>query len=231
MFPEPWSVTKKVSSMASHQDNGPFWWVLAATLILAQGMSGCAVHYDDRRSGVEHLWGFGQLRLENQSAGTNSNWAAVTTGVRIPGLCLEIGRDHFGFTFGCLNRQRLAVVDTNATAGLKGPAVAPGVRTGGDTNNLWALGHLQMRSVAAPARHYAIVTGKALAGLGASLGRHDTSLGLVLDGRQQASALDENIRLDFDQDAPRWPGFDLFALRVEASAPNNPNQNNAHGKP
>ena len=69
-------------------------------------------------------------------------------------------------------------------------------------------------------RHYAIVTGKALAGLEASLGNGDNSLGLVLDGRQRAVVLDENIRLDFDQDAPRWPGFDLFAARVSSNPDN-----------
>jgi hypothetical protein len=192
-------------------------------------LTGCAVHYGDSRSGVEHLWGFGQLRLESQPTG--GGLAAVTTGVRVPGLCVEVGRDHFGFTFGYLDRQRLAVVDTNAAAGRKHPVASPRFCSIGSTNALWALGHLQMRTVPAPTHHYAIVTGKALAGLGASLGNQDNSLGLVLDGRQQAVVLDENILLDFDQDAPRWPGFDLFKMQVKSSTPDNPNQHSMQGEP
>lgn len=217
--------------MASQTENRRIGWLLAGTLILAQGVSGCAVHYGDSRTGAEHLWGFGQLRLEEQMAGTNDNWAVVATGMRIPGLCLEIGRDHFGFTLGYLNREQLVVVSTKAADDVKYPDTALGVHLAGNTNSPWAFGHLQMRAVANPEHHYAIVTSKALAGLGASLGGHDNSLGFALDGNQRAVVLDENIRLDFDQDASRWPGFDLFAMHVAASFPNNPDKNNAQEKP
>jgi len=179
--------------------------------------SGCALHYCNAKNGTEHLWGLGQLRLQNQSAG--SNYVAVVTGIRAPGLCLEVGRDHFGFTFGYLNRQRLEVVSTNTIANLQFPVVSPRICAFGSTNAPWAWGHLQMVAVPSPTHHYAIVTGKALAGLGAGMGNQDNNFGFAMDGRQRAVVLDENVRLDFDQDVPRWPGFDLFTMRVNATTP------------
>lgn len=164
--------------------------------------------------GTEHLWGFGQLRLQNQLAG--SNHVAVVTGVRAPGLCLEIGRDHFGFTFGYLNRQRLEVVGTNVIESLRFPVTSPKIVSFGTIDAPWAWGHLKMRTVPSRTYRYAIITGKALAGIGAGLGNQDNNFGMVVDGRQRAVVLDENVHLNFDQDAPRWPGFDLFAMHVEA---------------
>jgi hypothetical protein len=205
----------------------------AARLIWAAGIAlltaGCAVHYTDTKTGAEHLLGFGQLELKKKPAG--DGLAAIVTGVRVPGLCLEVGRDHFGFSLGYLNRQTLRVVNTNATDGLEPPRVSPGVRTGGDADALWAFGLLRMRSIASPVTHHAIVTGKALAGFGAGLGNGDDGLGLALDGRQKTVLFDENIRLDFDQDAPRWPGFDLFALKVSSFTPTIPTNQGTKGEP
>lgn len=197
--------------------------------ILALAGSGCAIHYADNRSGAEHLWGFGQLRVQKEATG--GGLTAVTTGYRVPGLCLELGRDHFGFTFGYLDRQRLCVVRSNEVADLRFPTAWPAVCAGGETNALWAFGHLRSRSVPLNSRHVAIVTGKALAGFGAGVGGDDTSLGLVLDGRQCAVVLDPNAQLDFDQDAPRWPGFDLFSMRISSSIQHDSNQTLTLRKP
>lgn len=203
---------------------------LVGLLILA-GASGCAVHYSNPQTGAEHLWGLGQLRLEQESPATNSNWAAVTSGYRVPGLCLSVGRDHFGFTLGYLDRQRLAVVSTNQIAELHTPTNSVAWLSSREVNSRWAFGHLRMRGVGSPHRHWAIVTGKALVGLGAGVGGGETSLGVAVDSRQLAVVQDENIHLEFDQDAPRWPGFDLFAAQVQASSLNNSKPNHTEGEP
>ena len=195
------------------------------------GLSGCAVHYSNRQTGVEHLWGLGQLRLEKESAGMTSNWAAVTSGYRVPGLCLSVGRDHFGFTLGYLDRQRMAVVSTNQISDLQLPTNSVAGLSWREVNSRWAFGHLRMRGVGSPHRHWAIVTGKALAGLGAGVGGGDTSVSVALDSRQLAVVQDENVHLEFDQDAPRWPGFNLFATQVQASSPNHLKPNHREGAP
>jgi hypothetical protein len=167
--------------------------------------------------------------MENRSTG--GDLAAVITGWRVPGLCLEIGRDHYGLSFGYLARQQLAVVSPDVVASLKHPKVSPRFLSNGNTNAPWAFGHLRMRGAGSPSHHHAIVTGKALAGLGAGLGDYDTSLGFVLDGRQRAVVVDENIQLDFDQDARRWPGCDLFEMKVISSIPTDQSNNGRLGVP
>lgn len=191
----------------------------------------CAVHYSNPRTGAEHLWGLGQLRLEQESPVTNVNWTAVTSGCRVPGLCLSVGRDHFGFTLGYLDHQRLAVVCTNQIPELQLPTNSIAWLSARDVNSRWAFGHLRMRGVGSPHRPWALVTGKALAGLGAGMGGGDTSLGVVLDSRQLAMIQHGNVHLKFDQDAPRWPGFDLFATQVQASSANHSKPNQKEGEP
>jgi hypothetical protein len=179
--------------------------------------SGCAIHYQNPQTGAEQLWGLGQLRLRVESAGGDGQLAAVSSGCRVPGLCLDVGRDHFGFTLGYLDRQRLVVVSSNLTAALQTPTNSVAGMLAREVNSLWAFGHLHMRTVGRMDRHQAIVTGKALAGFGAGLGGNDSSLSLALDTRQSAVVAGENVQVDFDQDASRWPGFNLFTAKVQAT--------------
>jgi len=182
-----------------------------ARVLLMVGLTGCAIHYSDRRTGTEHLWGLGQMQ---SSRSNNCEFATIVTGYRVPGLCLEIGRDHFGLTLGYLNRQQLAVVNTNATDAIQPPHATPPFLSRGITNGLWGFGHLRMRALPSSNHYYAIITGKAMAGFCAGAGGGDTALSLALDSRQAAVVLDENVHLEFDQDAPRWPGLDLFNTQV-----------------
>jgi hypothetical protein len=191
--------------------------------------TGCALHYNDNAKGTEHLWGFGQLRLQREPAG--SNFVAIVTGVRAPGLVLEIGKDHFGLTLGYLERQRLELVSEDTSVHLSFPSVSPRIASFGETNAPWACGHLQMRTVPALTHHYAIMTGKSLVGLGANLGKQDNNFGIVMDGRQCAVLLDESIRLDLEQTSRRWPGFNLFTTDVRAAGSDSFNQNNTERKP
>src|SRR5688572_6110954 len=116
-----------------------------AGFMLLGGASGCAIHYGNPRTGNEHLWGLGQLRLETQAAGTNGSWAAVASGHRVSGLCLEVGRDHFGFVLGYLDRQRLAVVSAAELPHLQPPTAMPAWLAPRNANARWAFGHLRMR--------------------------------------------------------------------------------------
>jgi hypothetical protein len=198
-------------------------------LLLCLISCGCAIRYSDPHTGAEHLWGFGQLRLQTERSG--GQFTTVTTGSRVPGLCLDVGRNHFGVSLGYASRQRLQVVETNSIAGFLYPSNSAAIRLSHDRSAPWAVGHLRLCGAGESARHCAIVTGRALAGLGAGLGGGDTSVGLGTHSRQVVMVTDGNVSLDLDQDAPRWPGFNLFATKVNAFVADETEENPKQGDP
>lgn len=190
--------------------------VVFAVALLLVGCSGCALRYANPATGAEHLWGFGQLRMCVESQNPNANWAVVTTGCRVPGLCVSVGRDHFGLNLGYFNRQQLSVVSNDEIAMLQPPTNSLAGLWAREANSRWVFGWLRMQSVGASHRRLAVVTGRALAGLRMGAGSGDTSIGMFLDSRQMLRIHDEDVHLKFDQTARRWPGFDLFETRVVA---------------
>lgn len=179
-------------------------------------LGGCAIHYSDKSRGSEHLFGFGQLRLDVRDLG--SNLVHVTRGSRIPGLCLGLGPGHFEVSFGYAIRQDWIVAGADRLTGIQNPQARPALLFALDSNGAWGLGHLRMNSLPARKTVHASASGTAIAGLRAIVGANDTSLNVGLDARQRLVVHAENFRLNIDQNAPRWPGFDLFAARVESLA-------------
>ncbi len=174
------------------------------------------MRYSDSRNGAEHLWGFGNLRL---SCVTNSSLATVVTGCRVPGICIEIGSENFGLSLGWLERQRLQVVNQQSAGAVMIPGATPRFLSHAGSDGIWALGHLKMRTVPAPEHHYAIVTGRALAGIGGDAGPGERGFGAGLNHGQRTEVIDENVRVDLDMRASRWPGFDYFSAEVSAATP------------
>lgn len=201
-------------------------WIL---ILIMPALSGCAIHYTDHQKGVEHLWGLGQLGLTVEPI--SNNLVRVTSGSRVPGVCIGIGHDHIGLSLGYIIRERLVVVETNTVTEPLRLDRSHAISRRNDADSVWGLGHLRLTSIPSTTRHQAIITGKALAGLAAHVGGGDTSLSVGLDGRQRLAMVGQNIGLEFDQDATRWPGFDFFAMRVESSAPEKPNQHIDKGEP
>jgi len=194
---------------------------LAFTLgigLLIVAACGCAVHYRNPNTGTEQLWGFGQLRLQVQSAGATGQLAVVTSGCRVPGLCLDVGRDHFGIALGYVNRQQMLIVSSNQLATLEFPTNSVAGLFPRAANSRWMIGRVGMRSVRQERTAQAIITGRALVGLGAGLGGGETSLSLAMDTRQQAVVGDADLWLELDQVASPWPGFDFFTAAVHADA-------------
>lgn len=192
----------------------PEWSVAGLVTVLC---SGCAVHYSDARSGREHLWGLGQLRLQTKAQSPANGWVAVASGSRVPGLCVSVGRDRFGVTVGYSERQRLAIVPADRVAAFRAPAGwfasmgSRGERPG------WMVGHASMRGAGSPEHHCAVITGRALAGFGFGAGGEGAGLKVAFQSQQTAFVRDPDVHGEVDQDAPRWPGFDLFAARVRVS--------------
>ena len=83
-------------------------------------VSGCAVNYSSPATGAEHLWGLGQMQFMTNRVGTNL--VAVTTGTRVPGLCLELGRNHFGLALGYLVREKADVAEASRLAETEPPS-------------------------------------------------------------------------------------------------------------
>jgi hypothetical protein len=86
--------------------------------ILAALFTGCAVHYYDPRTGTEHLWGFGHMKMK--SAPVDASATAVVSGVQTLGLSVGAGRDEAHITAGWDNRRRI-ILSTNASVSLLWP--------------------------------------------------------------------------------------------------------------
>ena len=69
-------------------------------------LSGCAIHHFDPRTGTEHLWGFGHLKMK---VAPESGAQPVITGTRLLGLSLRGGRDDYGLTAGWECRSRITM--------------------------------------------------------------------------------------------------------------------------
>jgi hypothetical protein len=91
----------------------------AAALALFVLTSGCAVRYYDAKTGTEHVWGFGHLRMKSapvQASGVES----VISGTSTLGLSLGTGREDYYVTAGWDYRRRI-VLGTNAAFALEWP--------------------------------------------------------------------------------------------------------------
>lgn len=105
-------------------------WLLlmAATMLIS---AGCAVHYYDAKTGTEHLWGFGHLKMKALPEGngplTSSNAVmAYVTSVGTCGLSFGWGQEFSGLTAGWDSRSRLIIRQDGACFGFIWP-----------TNSIW----------------------------------------------------------------------------------------------
>ena len=80
--------------------------------------TGCAVHYYDARTGVEHVWGIGHLQMK--AAPVTDGIDSVVSGRSLAGIGLGAGRDDYYVTAGWDYRRRI-VVGTNAALSLEWP--------------------------------------------------------------------------------------------------------------
>jgi hypothetical protein len=200
-----WKALRRMGSLFLNPDHNRRR-AITLLAILAVAQTGCAVHYENRRTGVEHLWGLGQLRVAVEPVG--NNFAQVTTGCRIPGLAIEVGPQQFGFSFGYTKAERLILVPEEQVA-----AVRTEEQGLGNTNSILHLGHARIKSVPATARHGAVVTGRAVTGLGARAGRAN-EMDIGWNSRHQTQVIDPDIAFSIDQDSARGAGFDLFSADV-----------------
>jgi hypothetical protein len=87
--------------------------VLAAVTIVFA--SGCAVHYYDKETGTEHLWGFGHLRMK-AAPSNDAVVRSVVTGTETLGFSVSAGEENRGIGLGYDNRKKMNVLDDASVA-------------------------------------------------------------------------------------------------------------------
>lgn len=82
-------------------------------------LCGCAVHYYDKRTGAEHILGFGHMVMK-VSAPENSH-QAIVRGTDIVGLGIGQNKDGGYLSLGWDNRRWIEIIDKNTTVDLIWP--------------------------------------------------------------------------------------------------------------
>lgn len=75
-------------------------------LFLTTSFSGCALHYYEEKTGVEHIWGIGHMKMK--AAKPNEGLQAVVHGTNVLGISVGKADKHGYLTFGW---QRLEFID------------------------------------------------------------------------------------------------------------------------
>jgi hypothetical protein len=83
------------------------------TMTILGGLgAGCAVHYYDKATGTENLWGFGHLKMAVHPS--DEGVAAVVKGTQTLGLGLGVGRQDYYLTAGWSNQRYITVAENTS---------------------------------------------------------------------------------------------------------------------
>ena len=110
--------TRLCPSAASSIPSMPRCFELTVLCLVAFFQSGCALHYYDKRTGTEHVWGVGHMRMK--AAPVTENIDSVVAGTSIVGVALGAGREDYYLSAGWDYRRRI-VIGTNAALTLEWP--------------------------------------------------------------------------------------------------------------
>jgi len=91
--------------------------IATSVLGAASLLSGCALHYYDKATGTDHLWGIGHLSMQAQT--TPNGQVALIRGLETFGLATGIGQDDSYFQTGWSRRQRLDLLQPDASIRIK----------------------------------------------------------------------------------------------------------------
>ena len=95
-----------------------FALLLLAGFAISSLLTGCAVHYFDPKSGTEHLWGFGHLKMK--ALPSNEGLQAIVKGTETLGLNLAAGPDDYHIGVGW-NYYRRMDISSNAAVRIEWP--------------------------------------------------------------------------------------------------------------
>lgn len=89
--------------------------IILAPLILL----GCGVHYYDKKSGTEHLWGVGHMKMKITAP--SEGLQSVVHGIDIAGFTLGKGYKQYYLTLGWNRLQYIDVLKENTSIRLEWP--------------------------------------------------------------------------------------------------------------
>ena len=88
-------------------------------LVLAGVFSGCAVHYFDKKTGAEHIWGIGHMKMK--MAPEEEGVQAIVRGTDVLGVSMGSADQQAYLTFGWHRIQRLDIVTESTAVRLEWP--------------------------------------------------------------------------------------------------------------
>lgn len=96
-------------------------FVLATLILVAVPLvfTGCAVHYYDKHTGTEHLWGFGHMKM--RVAEPDEGVRAVVKGTSQLGFAVGLGQEDPSLSVGWSNSRRLSVLNENTSVRFEWP--------------------------------------------------------------------------------------------------------------
>lgn len=92
---------------------------LITTIFLVCLIQGCAIHYFNPKTGTEHIYGIGHMKLKVTTA--NEGLKAVYRETNILGMGIGIIDGQKNFTIGWDQRRRLDVIEENIAVRLEWP--------------------------------------------------------------------------------------------------------------
>ena len=91
--------------------------LLGSPIILGL-LTGCALHYYEPKSGTEHLWGFGHMKMKVLPS--NEGVQATVKGVETLGFNLALGKEDYHLGVGWDYRRRMDI-GSNAAVRIEWP--------------------------------------------------------------------------------------------------------------
>jgi len=81
--------------------------------------TGCAIHYFDTKTGTEHIWGFGHMKMK--AAPKEEGLQAIVRGTDVLGLSMGSADNQAYLTLGWHNIQRIDIVAESTAVRLEWP--------------------------------------------------------------------------------------------------------------
>lgn len=93
-----------------------FLILVVSLMLLAPG---CAIHYYEEETGVEHIWGFGHMKMK--AAKPNEGLQAVVHGTDVVGVGIGKADKHGYFTIGWQRLEFIQILKESTSVRLEWP--------------------------------------------------------------------------------------------------------------
>ena len=95
------------------------WLFFAILILLVMPQVGCAVHYYDKKTGTEHLWGFGHMKMKVTPP--QEGIEAVVHGINFMGFGISKTPEDFSLITGIYHKSRIEILAEDTALRLEWP--------------------------------------------------------------------------------------------------------------